>query len=37
LVVSDFTVTFDGLGRSSGATVNVGGRTITVSGAGYVG
>ncbi|OOG26788.1 prepilin-type N-terminal cleavage/methylation domain-containing protein [Thioalkalivibrio denitrificans] len=37
LTVSDFTVTFDGLGRSSGATVNVEGRTITVSAAGYVG
>jgi MSHA pilin protein MshC len=37
VTVGDLTVTFDGLGRSSGGSTSVGGRTITVSVAGYVG
>jgi len=37
LTVGALTVTFDGLGRSSGGSISVGPRTITVSSAGYVG
>ncbi len=37
VAVGSLTVTFDALGRSSGGSVNVGSRTITMSSAGYVG